>query len=158
MDILTCFYNNGYLFKCLPCDFDNMIINTMKSIILINKNAVNSYFHNKNVSRCIICFQYVDVSYSFKVCKNCCNCCIGKKVLFEMSISYIYPIFWYYDDIQKLRCLISFDRYRIYFPEFRNKDSVLTHFVNNSFKLKHRFYHEIPIILLLSIYDPKSSC
>lgn len=159
MDVIKCFYKNGYLFKCSPCNFDNMMFNHMKDMIDIYKNgAVSDFDHkNENLLHCMICFRWVGRSREFTICENCCNTCIGKKVLFNMCMRSIYPTFWYYDDISKEHKMIPRDSYNNYFPEHHYKNQVLNNFINNVSKLKHRFYHDSEIIFLLSIYDHASS-
>ena len=160
MDVLACFYNNGYLFKCSSIDFDDVIKNNMNRIMMIHNCSIDSEFNHENVNmtHCMICFQYVGNFKHFTICEQCCNSCINKRVRFIINAINSYPSFWCYDNTEQVYSVIQISDYDIYFPESHNKAHMLNHFVNNLYRLKHRFYHETPIMLLLSIYDPKSSC
>lgn len=41
---------------------------------------------------------------------------------------------------------------------YHDKNSLLKYFVGCSHKLVHRFYHTVPILLLLALRDPNANC
>ena len=174
----------GSLFNCAVQEFDIVIKNTLNKLIIIryvDKKRLNvdinyAVMFDKNYidrfNKCIICLQHLTYTKGLIICHNCCNICIGKKVMvnigmFEVSTSMMinFDIFelytiMMYEDYQ----MISFSDYNKHFVDHRSsfpngtKRNVLNYFVNNSPKLKDRFYHMVPVILLLSLSDLASEC
>src|SRR5579863_10049706 len=132
MDLISCFYNNGYLFKCSHLKFDNVIKKHMKSLMSIVGIFNGPTFDNESVNllHCLICFQYVGHSYfydkcfrGFTICENCCYECIDKKVSFMMDTINLHPTFGY--KVQEQYNVIEYCEYYTHFPEFHDKIQVL---------------------------------
>ena len=166
----------GSLFNCAVHEFDVMIKNALNKLIITRyanrKSLEIDINYADKFNKCVICLQNLMCTQGLIICHNCCNVCIGKKVMisfgtFEMSTTsminfdtFVLYTIMMYDDYQT----IHISEYQKYFVDhyysfpFDTKHNVLNHFVNNSPKLRSRFYHVAPVTLLLSLRDPASEC
>ena len=168
VEIFDHFQKNRCLFKCDIHDFDHMIKSTMKELVisdsLYQKKFVGDVRYQGRHSKCSICLQELGFINRLVICYNCCNICIGKKVIIDFGMCEIYTIVHCYNDIFNGYQMIYIHDYNNIFVEFNSefwqdtKNKVLTHFIDNSPKLKNRFYHVAPITFILSLKDPTSEC
>lgn len=183
-EIFERFYTHGYLFKCDGHEFDNLIKKTIKQLINVcysTEKKFMSGISDQHIHKiCAICLQHFDFYNCLAICHNCCNVCIGKNIIIDFGIYYIYTTMFCYDVGNDNYRLISVADYCKHYVEFyfnclqdtehyvsnddlifRSlviKSNMLSHFVNNLPKLKNRFYHVVAITFLLSLKDSKSSC
>ena len=166
MDPLTHFYNNGCLFKCDALMFNDTIKSVLTNLLTYQKiDFEYSYmFKLHDVAiKCIICTQIVPINNmkslgsSFLICKNCCNECTNKRTIMTL-----------YTRIFMGHFCLNWDVYDNYVYLFVKKDvrpvylidtdEIKTGMINNSHKLRHRYYHTIPIMFIMSISDNNSHC
>lgn len=166
-EIFEYFSANRCLFKCDIHGFDEMIKTTMNKLIISDVRE-RKYFtfcvSDQDLhTKCAICLQNVGIINRLIICYNCCNMCINKKVIINLGMFNIYTIM-YYNNKYNVYQIIDVENYNYQFAEFCSyyqqdtKNKILDHFIENSPKLRDRFYHVAPVIFLLSLSDPASQC
>lgn len=157
MDILTHYHHNKCLFKCDKILFANNIKNVLTK--LFSHDDVNydlSYIFTMcdRYIKCTTCLQIIctvnmSLTNPFLICDNCVHACIGEHVYVELYDSGPFgKIFSYWFKYENNGYAFTGMRYATY------KYTL----IDNSHKLIHRFYHDVEIILLLSISDINSYC
>lgn len=167
-DIFEYLHANGHLFKCAAHEFDYNIKYVMEKLIIkdwLKREQFtfcvdDKYLHKK----CAICLQYIEFNNMLAICHNCCNVCINKQVMINFSHDtyHIHTLMFNYEinDYKLFRFEDRNDKFIEFGPMYSQdvKNKVLDHFVINLPKLKDRFYHVVPVILLLSLSDSASVC
>lgn len=161
MDQLVHFYHNQCLFKCDKNMFNDVIKYVLTKLFLHDENIVDKthtyIFELQNgVTKCIICSQLIltinmkQVESSILICSECCNKCVNNHIFIELYLRYYgehgLRSYWF---------IFDNDAHRYIGASLIRND---THFINNSHKLIHRFYHIVPIIFLMSPLDVNSYC
>ena len=172
VEYLDSFCDNKYLFKCDRSQFNVVIKFAMTKLIKYEKHGIVHIIDDTS-TKCVICHQRITCFHEFSICCNCCKYWVNKEIILNLAEikSYIAPTLWQYNNHSRKYDIIMTYNYYHYFPEFTddswfsitghdnyNRFVIYSHFINNSFRLKHRFYHDTQSILLLSIYDTSSSC
>lgn len=176
MDLLIHFYEHKCLFKCDKRMF-NVNVKCALTKLFSRENINEHQFfvlthHHVNV-RCIICLQIVSTigskyaTSSFVICSSCCHDCNPEFALVAITVSNV---------IGNMRSsivqnVISYERsYRIEYSNVDHKNMARyeinnvgfmvrpnsKNFINNSYKLMHRFYHTTILIFLMAISDHNS--
>lgn len=157
MEQLKHFYNNKRLFKCDKNMFDSNVQDVLTK--LFSCDAVDKtqlYIWDRHIiTKCIICSQIVSndimklFETSFIICSGCCETCIDKNMYVEFcpnTINNIGSFLYSYDEVVGTYVrFVDFYKYNMW--------SVSHHFVDNSHKLIHRFYHTTTIIFLMHMFD-----
>lgn len=162
MNLLAHFYRNKCLSKCNKQSFYYEIDSMLGELFGFDMADDSQLYMFKlhGDAKCITCLQTIDIvnmkfiESPMLICDKCCNRCIGIPAFFEFNVT---------ENIHLLisRLIIYDDSESKYIQH--NKGSTIfcinsQKLRNNSHKLIHRFYHTIPIILLMSISDYKSHC
>lgn len=95
MEHFVNFYNNGYLFKCEPQEFDTTIQNVFNDIFSLTitddeRNELINMTGNDSVKKCMICNKYIGTMY-FTICKKCAKKCVGYDVNLQFSSEHLSP-------------------------------------------------------------------
>lgn len=155
MDILIHYHHNKYLFKCDKNMFnDNIKIVLTKLFSYEENDETQSHIfdaHNKIV-RCIICSQIMitvnikSIDSPFLICDECCNVCINERVIMELSETMLGNVELYLF-VQHVDNMCEYNR------SSSVSHTSSEHFIKNSHKLIHRFYHTSMIIFMTYILD-----
>ena len=159
MERFTYLHHNNCFFKCEKNMFKYCIKDVFTDLFTLESLDVNRLhifeLHN-SITKCIVCLQLIltvnmkNVDSSFLICDECCNSCIDQYIFIEFYASTIFQQInshWFRYDIRAHKYMNAATiRYNIGEATF----------INNSYKLIHRYYHTVPIIFLLSTLDINS--
>ena len=156
MDIFEYFCNNKCMFKCNPNKFNHNIKTSLEQLLLRDYAILNYneyHIYRIDTVKCMVCLQICKLNtihnVKFVICALCCEKCTNIHVSIMMYNNFI--------GIWSNRDVLMTKLYRYAQHNFNYYD-IAHELINNSHILKHRYYHVVPIIFILSISDHNSSC
>ena len=166
MDSLIHFHFNKCLFNCDKQEFNVSIKLALTKLfsyddVKPSQNYIFNYCYEHG--KCIICSQKVStiniksITSPLVICSLCCYECDVEFAIIE----FFKPCFDKYLNTYWVTYNSDYDTYEGRYDtihEGRMMQSNATHFIDNSHKLIHRFYHTTILIFLMAITDGKSYC
>ena len=162
MDYLKNVDENGVLFKCEQSQFNDTIKLALTKISFIEYYDDTSLLYRDGiVSKCMICLQCAFSEYKYVICETCVTTCSHYCSIVPLSYN--------------MEKCVTCSHYHILGPLFMTRfchnrrysigllhmclnltDHELNHFIKNSHKLFHKYYHTDSILFMLSINDVNS--